>query len=174
MISKTFGVRCVSLLVCIVALSGCSENKFGREVETEEIAVTLARQVRTGEYDLITTEELKKLIDDKAEFLLVDTMPADDYAKEHIAGAVNFGLPKEDMDEWDVSKTDDKTEEDFAKALGDDKERLIVIYCGFTACGRSHNGAMWAKKLGYTNVKRHPGGIYAWKGAGHAVEASKK
>jgi thiosulfate/3-mercaptopyruvate sulfurtransferase len=32
-------------------------------------------------------------------------------------------------------------------------------------CTRSHNGAMWAAKLGYTNVFRHPGGIFAWKGA---------
>ena len=49
--------------------------------------------------------------------------------------------------------------------LGLDKSKLIVIYCGFVKCTRSHNGAIWAVKNGYTNVYRHPGGIFAWKGA---------
>ena len=161
------------LLLACVACAGCGENKFQKEVETEKSAVAFARQVRAGGYELLTTEELKKLVDDKAAFLLVDTMPAEDFAKEHIAGAINFALPKEDMPEWDAKQTGEKSAEDFAKLLGDDKGRLIVFYCGFTTCGRSHNGAMWAKKLGYTNVKRQPGGIFAWKGAGHPVEASK-
>ncbi|MEX2185210.1 MAG: rhodanese-like domain-containing protein [Pirellulales bacterium] len=156
-----------------LALAGCGDNKFQKEVETEKSAVGLARQVQAGGYDLITTEELKKLIDDKSAFVLVDTMPAEDFGREHIPGAINFDLPKEDMNEWDAKKTSDKTEEDFAKALGEDKNKPIVVYCGFTACGRSHNGAMWAQKLGYTNVKRQPGGIFAWKGAGNAVEKSK-
>jgi rhodanese-related sulfurtransferase len=53
--------------------------------------------------------------------------------------------------------------------LGADKDRLIVIYCGFVKCTRSHNGAMWAKRLGYKNVYRFPGGIYAWKGMDYSV-----
>jgi rhodanese-related sulfurtransferase len=166
-------LHAVFLIAGVVASAGCGENKFQKEVETEKSAVGLARQVKAGGYELVTTEELKKLIDDKTDLLLVDTMPADDYAKEHIAGAVNFGLPKEDMNEWNAKEASDKTEEDFAKLLGHDKDKLIVIYCGFTACGRSHNGAMWARKLGFTNVKRHPGGIFAWKGAGHKAEPSK-
>ncbi len=35
---------------------------------------------------------------------------------------------------------------------------------------RSHNGAAWAKKLGYTNVYRHPRGIKAWLEAGYPVD----
>ena len=30
---------------------------------------------------------------------------------------------------------------------------------------RKYNGAAWAVKLSYTNVYRHAGGIFAWKGA---------
>ncbi|NTV43161.1 MAG: rhodanese-like domain-containing protein, partial [Syntrophobacteraceae bacterium] len=43
----------------------------------------------------------------------------------------------------------------------------------FTKCGRSHNGAMWAKKLGYTNVYRYPGGIKAWMEADYPVEKAQ-
>jgi hypothetical protein len=50
-------------------------------------------------------------------------------------------------------------------SIGPDKNKLIVIYCGFVQCTRSHNGAMWAVKNGYPNVYRFPGGIFAWKGA---------
>ncbi len=44
---------------------------------------------------------------------------------------------------------------------------MILIDCGFTKCGRSHNAAMWAKSLGCTNVYRAPGGITACKDAGY-------
>ena len=59
------------------------------------------------------------------------------------------------------------------KLLGSDKNRLIVFYCGFVKCGRSHNAAMWAVKLGCANVYRHPGGIKAWKEAKYPVEKVK-
>jgi thiosulfate/3-mercaptopyruvate sulfurtransferase len=101
-------------------------------------------------------------------------MPYEDaYVKEHIPGANNFLLPKEKMDAWSVEQTGGKSQEDYAALLGEDKKRLIVVYCGFVDCLRSHNGAMWARRLGYENVKRHPGGIYAWKGAGHATESGE-
>jgi rhodanese-related sulfurtransferase len=32
---------------------------------------------------------------------------------------------------------------------------------------------MWAIKLGYKNVNRHPGGIKAWKEADYPVESVK-
>jgi rhodanese-related sulfurtransferase len=54
--------------------------------------------------------------------------------------------------------------------LGTDKEKTIVIYCGFVKCTRSHNGATWAVKLGYKNVYRYSGGVFAWKGAKYPLE----
>jgi len=98
--------------------------------------------------------------------LIVDTMPYEDsYKKNHIPGAKQFLFPIPDMKEWDAKQTDGKSIDDFKALLGPDLSRTIVIYCGFVKCTRSHNGAVWARKLGYTNVFRHPGGIFAWKGA---------
>ena len=69
------------------------------------------------------------------------------------------------MKTWDAKEAAGKSEQDFVQMLGSDKNKLIVIYCGFVKCTRSHNGATWAVKNGYTNVYRYPGGIFAWKGA---------
>lgn len=147
-------------------------NKFEQEVEKETGAVKLVREVIRGEYGVITTEELKKLIDSGQEILVVDTMPYEDsYKKGHIPGAQQFLFPIPEMATWDSKETDGKSQEDFVALLGPDKSKTIVIYCGFVKCTRSHNGAMWARKLGYTNVLRHPGGIFAWKGAGYEAEA---
>jgi rhodanese-related sulfurtransferase len=149
-------------------------NKFEKEVEKETGAVTLVREVQRGGYDVVTTEELKKWIDSGQEMLLVDTMPYEDsYKKQHVPGAVQFLFPIPDMKEWDSKETDGKTMEDFKKLLGDNTDKRIVIYCGFVKCTRSHNGAAWAVKLGYKNVYRYPGGIFAWKGAKYAAEEVK-
>lgn len=50
-----------------------------------------------------------------------------------------------------------------------DKKAKIVVYCGFTKCQRSHQGAMYLAKKGFKNVYRYPGGISAWKDAGNEI-----
>ncbi len=96
-------------------------------------------------------------------------MPYEDsYKKQHVPGAVQFEFPIPE-----VTSLDDKTKAAYEKLLGTNKNRLIVIYCGFTKCTRSHNGAMWAVKLGYKNVYRYPGGIKAWMEADYPVEKVK-
>ena len=147
------------------------DNKFEKELETEAIAVKLVRDVQRGGYDLVTTHDLKKWIDSKKDMIIVDTMPYEDsYKKEHVPGAVQFLFPIPDMNQWDTKETGGKTEEDFVKLLGNDKNKLIVIYCGFVKCTRSHNGASWAVKLGYKNVYRYTGGVFGWKGAKYPLE----
>ena len=146
------------------------QSKFEKEVETEAAAVKLLREVQRGGYGVVTTEELKQWIDAGKDMLVVDTMPYEDsYKKQHVPGAVQILFPIPDMEEWDEQQTDGKTQDDFKTLLGDDKSRPIVIYCGFVKCTRSHNGAAWAVKLGYENVYRYPGGIFAWKGADFPV-----
>jgi len=145
-------------------------NKFEKEVEKEAGAVKLVREVQQGGYDVVTTGELKQWIDTGKNMLIVDTMPFEDsYKKQHLPGAVQFLFPIPEMKTWDAKKTAGKSQNDYTKLLGRDKNRTLVIYCGFVKCTRSHNGAAWAKKLGYKNVYRYPGGIFAWKGAEYPV-----
>ncbi len=140
-----------------------------KEMDTEKIALNFAREVERGGYKIVSTEELKGWIDQKKELLIVDTMPFEDsYKKQHVPGAVQMEFPIPEM-----TQLDDKKKADIEKLLGPNKDRLIVIYCGFTKCTRSHNGAMWAVKMGYKNVYRYPGGIKAWDEAGYPVEKVK-
>jgi len=156
---------------CTVAFAG--KNKFEQEVDKEKVAVKLVREVQRGGYDVVTTEELKGWIDGGKDMLIIDTMPYEaSYRKMHVPGAKQFLFPIPDMNAWDSKETAGKSQEDFVALLGPDKDKIIVIYCGFVKCTRSHNGAAWAKKLGYKNVYRYPGGIFAWKGAGYPVESA--
>lgn len=152
----------ITVLIAVLlgfGMVGSAPAAWGtRELDTEKIAVTFAKEVARGGYQILTTEELKGWIDQKKPMLIVDTMPYEaSYKKQHIPGAVQTEFPIPEM-----TQLDDKTKADLEKLLGPNKERLIVFYCGFTKCTRSHNGAMWAVRLGYKNVYRQPGGINAW------------
>ena len=163
-----------SFILVVITGPAMAKNKFEKEVEKEFGAVKLTREVLSGGYDVVTTEELKRWRDAGKDMLIVDTMPyKDSYKKQHVPGAKQFLFPIPEMSQWDAGETGGKSKDDFIKLLGRDKNRVIVIYCGFVKCTRSHNGAAWAVKLGYTNVYRYPGGIFAWKGAGYPVEKAK-
>jgi rhodanese-related sulfurtransferase len=163
--------RLATLLLLLLAATGCGSNQYLQELEIEESAIKLANETVSGSYPLVSTGDVKQLIDSNTPMLLVDAMPAESsYDSIHLPGAVNFEFPKEVIPTWDDTTMPGRTKADYEALLGEDKNRLIVVYCGFVKCARSHNAAMQAKELGYTNVKRYPGGLFAWRGAGHPTE----
>lgn len=171
---KKIALAAVLLVFAASSAFAFGTGKFKDEVEKETGAVKLTREVMRGGYDILTTAELSELIKSGEDILIIDTMPYEDsYKKEHVPGAAQFLFPIPDMVEWDSKETDGKSQEDYLQLLGPDKAKKIVVYCGFVKCTRSHNGALWAKKLGYANVYRYPGGIFAWKGADFDIETVK-
>jgi len=156
---------CLSIGLVLWAVTG-TVWAADKELQNEKIAVKFEREVERGGYKVITTQELKVWLDEKKDVLVVDTMPADSFRKQHIPGAVNFEIQRHP----ELTEMSDKMKKDFEKLLGSDKNRTIVFYCGFTDCERSHNAGMWAIKLGYKNVYRQPGGITGWLEAGYPVE----
>lgn len=172
---RSWALALTVILMLTAGNTAWAKNKFEKEVDAETSAVKLLREAQRGDYDVVTTAELKQWIDAGKEMVIVDTMPYEaSFKKNHVPGAVQFLFPIPDMDTWDTKETDQKTKSDYEALLGPDKNKIIVIYCGFVKCTRSHNGAMWAVKLGYKNVYRYPGGIFAWKGADYPVEKVKK
>jgi thiosulfate/3-mercaptopyruvate sulfurtransferase len=159
----------ITVLIAVLFMCGMAGGAMAawgtKELETEKIAVTFAREVERGGYKILTTEELKGWMDQKKPMLVVDTMPYEaSYKKQHVPGAVQMEFPIPEM-----MQLDDKTREALEKLLGPDKDQSIVLYCGFVKCTRSHNAAMWAVRLGYKNVYRYPGGIKAWDEADYPV-----
>ncbi|MDH4184996.1 MAG: rhodanese-like domain-containing protein [Nitrospinota bacterium] len=158
-------------LLILTQCTAAGDDKFKKETEKEKETIKVVRETSRGGYGVISVEELKKLLDAKEDILVIDTMPYEEsYKAAHIPSAKQFLFPVDEMKEWSSFETSGKSQEDYAALLGPAKERKIAVYCGFVKCGRSHNGAMWAVKLGYANVLRLPGGIYAWKGAGYPTE----
>ena len=164
------GFLCLLTGILVLALSANVLAAWGsKELDTEKIAINFAKEAARGGYKFLSTEELKGWIDQKKDLLIVDTMPYEDsYKKQHVPGAVQIEFPIPEL-----TQLDDKKKAELEKLLGANKDRLIVFYCGFTKCTRSHNAAMWAVKLGYKNVYRHPGGIKAWAEADYPMEKGK-
>ena len=163
----------VVAVVSLAFLSGCDNpKKVGvskANVQAEFLALKAASEKERGSYKLISLKDLRAKLDAKEDVLVVDTMPYEaSYKKEHIPTAVQFEFPIPE-----IKTMDSDMEKQYQDLLGPDKDKMIVVYCGFVKCGRSHNGAMWAVKLGYTNVYRCLGGIRGWKEAGYPVEAAK-
>jgi len=158
-------IAAMATVTSILFFSGCDKPK-PKELDNEQVAVNFAREVLRGRYHIVKTEELKGWMDSKKEMLIVDTMPYDEsYKKNHIPGAMQILFVIPEMEKIEKAK-----EGELLKLLGDDKERTVIFYCGFTKCTRSHNAAMWAVKLGYKNVYRYPAGIVGWKEAGYPVQ----
>jgi thiosulfate/3-mercaptopyruvate sulfurtransferase len=155
---------CVAMGLALLAINGIVWAAE-KELDIEKIAVKFDREVERGAYKVVTTQELKGWIDQKKEMLIVDTLPPDNFRKQHIPGAINFELQRPEL-----TQMTDKMQADFQMLLGPNKDRTIVFYCGFTDCERSHNGAMWATRFGYKNAYRQPGGIKGWLEAGYLVE----
>lgn len=164
--------RLAVLVVCLMTMTACSSGtekgtvgtaKDGNEQKIETAAMKLLKTAEAG-YKFVGTEELKKMVDAKEDMIIIDTMPASSFTKNHIPGAVNAELPVK------LEDTKPEQKEAFLKALGTDKSKKVVIYCGFVGCERSHVGALVAKEAGFTNILRHPGGIIAWVDAGYPVE----
>lgn len=146
-------------------------TSISQETDVEMVALKVANETVQGGYKLLKAADLKKMIDAKEDFALIDAHPKWEYEMGYIDGATHFGFQSNMVGEWAKDVADGApTQDDYRKVLGADLNKKIVIYCGFTKCGRSHNASVWAKKLGYTNIYRMPGGITAWKDLGYSYK----
>lgn len=93
-------------------------------------------------------DELVQAIESK-QVVLLDCNGTESYESAHIPGAIDVQANKDQL----VSQ------------LPEDKDTLIVAYCGGPACGAWKNGAAIAKEAGYTNVRHYSAGISGWKQA---------
>ena len=166
----------LALVVAIVFTLGMFSSVFaataprssqdGNELKVEKATMDYMKQAEEGKYKTVSTTTVKKWVDNGDKMVIIDTMPADFYAGQHEPGAINVTFP---MTQKEVTKDMQK---DLIKAVGKDKNKKIVVYCGFVECPRSHYAAKYLVKKGYKTVYRQAGGIGAWMDAGYETEAS--
>ncbi|MGF7184150.1 rhodanese-related sulfurtransferase [Desulfitispora alkaliphila] len=85
-------------------------------------------------------------------FVLIDSRPQARFNESHINGSIN--IP-------------DGQFHDLAHLLPEDKDKMLIFYCGGWHCPLSPASANKALELGYTNVHVYQEGTDAWEAAGN-------
>ncbi len=113
--------------------------------------------------NIVDIEFVKPYVDipPKPGVAFIDSRPAArQYDPGHIPAAIN--IPDSQFDKLAAEK------------LPADKNILLIFYCGGFECLLSHNSAVKAEKLGYTNIRVYAAGSPDWakNGTGLAVSAA--
>lgn len=94
----------------------------------------------------INTRELLKIMTGKEPYYLYDARPVRRFGEAHIPGA-RPAHPKDD---------------NFLSLLPEDKDVLLVFYCGGPTCPYTGIAVDKAQKAGYTNLKGYQAGLPDW------------
>ncbi|WP_326642507.1 rhodanese-like domain-containing protein [Nonomuraea fuscirosea] len=105
----------------------------------------------------ITREDLLALLESGG-VQLVEALPADAFAAEHLPGARN--VP-------------DQVSAELAERVAPDRAAPVVVYCSGPYCNRSKIAAAAFVRLGYADVRVYAGGKEDWAQAGLAFEGSR-
>ena len=116
-------------------------------------AFVIAANVYAAEFPTITISDLKTAMASQ-KVVLLDANGSESWQKGHIPGAIDFSANKDSL----------------ASVLPQDKDVLVVAYCGNPQCPAYRAAAAAAKKLGYKNIKHLTAGIMGWKDAGEKTE----
>jgi rhodanese-related sulfurtransferase len=116
-------------------------------------ASVVAASAYAGEFPDISINELKAAIEAK-KVTVIDVNGSAAWKKGHIPTALDFGTNKDKL----------------ASVLPQDKNALVVAYCGGPKCNAYQAAAKAAEKLGYKNVKHLSAGIVGWMQAGEKTE----
>ncbi|NQT68462.1 MAG: rhodanese-like domain-containing protein [Desulfobacteraceae bacterium] len=111
-----------------------------------------AKDVQKQPHTVITTAELKAMIDSKTEqFLIIDARNPEEFQDVHIPGAINIPAKKFN---------------DYVKLLPRDKAAKLVFYCNGVKCGKSKRAAQKAFAMGYRKLYVYAEGMPVWEERG--------
>jgi rhodanese-related sulfurtransferase len=102
----------------------------------------------------IDRDALKQKLDHPKNWVLVDVLPAEDFRKLHLPGAIN--IPANQV-------------KNLAPELMPDKDVEVLVYCAGPDCHASDDAANEFNAMGYSNVRRYVGGKHDWIKAGLPV-----
>lgn len=103
----------------------------------------------------ISPLKVKRLQVNRKKFILVDSRPFYNYQRSHIPFAISIPA-------CSMAKT---------LRLPEDKETLLVFYCGGPLCGLSTMASSQAAAAGYTNIRVMEDGMEGWADKGYQTVA---
>jgi rhodanese-related sulfurtransferase len=154
----------VILLEAVMAFILCNTEIGAISAQTgtsaAKTAVSSKIKLTHPEVPRIAALEVRQLIAKKADIVIIDTQPAENYEMWHIPGAVNVPY---------ISTGNPTDREMMLVALPMDK--LIVIYCLCEEGTDSARMALELKRLGYDNdkVRVLEGGLIKWDEKGYPM-----
>jgi rhodanese-related sulfurtransferase len=107
--------------------------------------------------DIISASDLKKLLAENPETVLIDLLPPEHFASRHIPGARNACV-------FQVSFLNDLA------IAAPDKQTPIVVYGASQRCQDTTVALEKLDRAGYANTSFLPGGLEAWCEAGYDLE----
>lgn len=110
-----------------------------------------------GDLIAVSMAYIKKLMEEKADFALIDSRPERVFEKGSLPGAINL--------------SDSKFDKETAK-LPASKDTTLIFFCGGLKCDLSSKSAAKAKALGYKKVFVYPEGYPEWQKAHAATSAA--
>lgn len=117
--------------------------------------LALAAGMAEQSYRQVTQEEARRMMEEEADFILLDVRTGEEYDGGHIPGAIN--IANEDIGTEEIPELPDR-------------DQLILVYC--RSGRRSKEAAEKLAALGYTRVVEF-GGIMTWPGEVVTTEEEK-
>ncbi len=106
------------------------------------------------QFKVITTDDLRAMMDEKKDFMLIDTRSKEEYQEAHIINAINIS---------------EKQFEQMAPEIIKGKDKMLIFYCSGVKCGKSKRTAKIAQKMGYTNLAIYNDGFPVWEERGYKI-----
>ena len=158
-----------AIAITSLMLAGCAAkhgtSPKGLEVPIEQAAVRFSADLKDGGYKIVTTDELKKWLDEGKKMTIISSMSHEENRVSGIIpGAVSAPMPES---EQEITPED---KEHLLHAAGNNKEAVLVVYSRFVASRKSHIGAKLLVNYGYKNVYRYPAGATGWGESGYSLK----
>lgn len=119
-------------------------------------SAAVSLQAAETTYPVITTDELKKLLEEGAAMTVIDARNPEEYQEVHIKGAIS--IPEKKFSEH-------------VGQLPPDKAARLVFYCNGVKCGKSKKAAKKASELGFTDILIYSEGMPVWEERGLPIVA---
>lgn len=155
-------MKCLSKNLPIVLLTSLvlAGTSFAQDAESGK---RLLQEVRSR-VKTVDTETLKKMIDNKEDFVLLDVRPrADIESMGAIDAPQQFAIERS----WLESRTPELVD-----LVKDNPDKPIITYCGVGEL--SAYSADTLQRLGFKNVYSYDAGYLEWESKGYKVKYDKK